>query len=193
MITLKSNRFQSVNGEEGEEVKSGWHLSEWRVLGGNWWWFIYICIGLVFFFVYGIVLDVCLFDFDFSGDYVNELIEEWIATHRFSKCKSPHHDHRGICFLRWIMVVFSGLTVFSGTYPVRYECHESTVWVELQHVLLEPWIAKRGKNRSCRCMLQWLWMGMCLNEWVAYHMEREQTGIVDEMKRTMPWWDFNCK
>ena len=45
----------------------------------------------------------------------------------------------------------SGLTVFNGAYPVRYECHESTVWVELQHVLLEPWIAKSGKNRSCRC------------------------------------------
>ena len=31
------------------------------------------CVDLVFFFVYGIVLDVCLFDFDFSGDYVIEL------------------------------------------------------------------------------------------------------------------------
>ena len=28
---------------------------------------------LLFFFVYGIVLDVCFFDFDFSGDYVIEL------------------------------------------------------------------------------------------------------------------------
>ena len=76
MITLKPNPFQSVNGEEEEEVKCGWCLSEWRVLRGNWWWFIYVCVGLVSFFVYGIVLDVCLFDFDFSGDYVNELIEE---------------------------------------------------------------------------------------------------------------------
>ena len=50
----------------------------------------------------------------------------------------------------------SGLTIFNGAYPVRYECHESTVWVELQHELLEPWIAKRGKNRRCWCMLQWL-------------------------------------
>ena len=24
-----------------------------------------------------------------------------IATHRLSKCKSPHHDYRGIRFLRW--------------------------------------------------------------------------------------------
>ena len=48
----------------------------WRVMGAIWWWFIYVCVGLVSFFVYGIVLDVCLFDFDFSGDYVNELIEE---------------------------------------------------------------------------------------------------------------------
>ena len=29
----------------------------------------------------------------------------------------------------------SGLTIFNGAYPVRYECHESTVWVELQQVL----------------------------------------------------------
>ena len=171
MITLKPNPFQSVNREEEEEVECGWCLCVWRVLRGNWWWFIYVCVGLVSFFVYGIVLDVCLFDFDFSGDYVIELFGKWIATHRLSKCKSPHHDHHGIRFLRWIMVVFSGLTIFNGAYPVRYECHESTVWVELQQVLLEPWIAKRGKNRSCWWMLQWLWMGMCLNEWVAYHME----------------------
>ena len=45
----------------------------WRVMRGNWWWFIYVCVGLFSFFVYGIVLDVCLFDFDFSGDYVIEL------------------------------------------------------------------------------------------------------------------------
>ena len=174
-------------------------ISEWRGKRGGEVWVVFewvegadrelemvflYCVDLVSFFVYGIVLDVCLFDFDFSGDYVIELFGKWIAT---------HHDHRGICFLRWIMVVFSGLTVFNGTYPVRYECHESTVWVELQHVLLEPWIAKSGKNRSCRCMLQWLWMGVCLNEWDAYHMEREQEVSVDGMKRIMSWWDFNCK
>ena len=34
--------------------------------------FLY-CVDFVSFFVYGIVLDVCLFDFDFSGDYVIEL------------------------------------------------------------------------------------------------------------------------
>ena len=186
MITLKPNRFQSVNREEEEEVKCGWCLCEWMVLGGNWWWFF--CILLTLFLSLFMVLDLMyLFDFDFSGDYVNELIEEWIATHRLSNCKSPHHDHHGIRFLRWIMVVCSGLTVFNGTYPVRYECHESTVWVELQHVLLEPWIAKRGRNRSCRCVLRWLWMGVCLNEWVADHMEREQTVSVDGMKRIMPW------
>ena len=80
-------------GRGGSEV--------WGVMGGNWWWFIYVCVGLVSFFVYGIVLDVCLFDFDFSSDYVIELFGKWIATHRLSKCKSPHHDHRGIRFLRW--------------------------------------------------------------------------------------------
>ena len=160
-------------------------LTEWRVLRGNWWWFICVYIGFVSFFVYGIVLDVCLFDFDFSGDYVIELFGKWIATHRFSNCNLSHHDYRGIRFLRWIVVVCSGLTVLIGAYPVRYECHESTVWVELQHVLLEPWIAKSGKNRRCRWMLRWLWMGVCLNAWDAYHMEREQEVSVDEMKRIM--------
>ena len=153
--------------------------------------FLY-CVDLVSFFVYGIVVDVFLWFWLFRW-LLNQIDWRWIATHRLSNCKLPHHYHRGICFLPWIMVVFSGLTIFNGAYPVRYECHESTVWVELLQVLLEPWIAKRGKNRSCRCVLQWLWMGVCLNEWVAYHMEREQTGIVDEMKRTVPWWDFNCK
>jgi len=148
---------------------------------------------VLFLSLFMVLYLMCFFDFDFSGGYVIELFGNSIATLPISECKSPHHDHRGICFLPWKMVVCSGLTVFSGTYPVRYECHESTVWVELQHVLLEPWIAKRGKNRSCRCVLQWFWMGVCLNEWVAYHMEREQTVNVDGMKRTMSWWDFNCK
>ena len=35
---------------------------------------VYLCLYWFCFFVYGIVLDVCLFDFDFSGDYVIELI-----------------------------------------------------------------------------------------------------------------------
>ena len=69
----------------------------WEGVGGG----LSVYIGFVYFFVYGIVLDVCLFDFDFSGDYVIELFGKWIATHRLSKCKSPHHDHRGICLLRW--------------------------------------------------------------------------------------------
>ena len=45
----------------------------WVVMRGNWRWCFCVCIGFVSFFVYGIVLDVCLFDFDFSGDYVIEL------------------------------------------------------------------------------------------------------------------------
>ena len=141
---------------------------------------------VLFLSLFMVLYLMCFFDFDFSGDYVIELFGNSIATLPISECKSPHHDHRGIRFLQWIMVVFSGLTVFNGTYPVHYECHESIVWVELQHVLLESWIAKRGKNRSCRCVLQWLWMGVCLNEWVADHMEREQTVSVDGMKRIMP-------
>ena len=60
MITLKPNRFKSVKGEEEEEMKSEWCLCEWVVMRGNWLWFIYVCVGLVFFFVYGIVLDVFL-------------------------------------------------------------------------------------------------------------------------------------
>ena len=60
--------------------------------------FLY-CVDLVSFFVYGIVLDVCLFDFDFSVDCLIKLFGICIATHRLSKCKSPHHYHRGICFL----------------------------------------------------------------------------------------------
>ena len=70
MITFKPNQFQSVNGEE---VKCGWCLCEWVVMRGNWRWCFYVCIGLASLFVYGIVLDVCLFDFDFSSDYVIEL------------------------------------------------------------------------------------------------------------------------
>ena len=35
--------------------------------------FLY-CVDLVSFFVYGIVLDVCLFDFDFSVDCLIKLI-----------------------------------------------------------------------------------------------------------------------
>ena len=34
---------------------------------------VYLCMYWFCFFVYGIVLDVCFFDFDFSGDYVIEL------------------------------------------------------------------------------------------------------------------------
>ena len=171
----------------------------WSVGGiwvSGWWWegigdgFSVLCWPCFFLCLW--LYWMYLFDFNFSSDYVIELFGKWIATHRLSKCKSPHHYHRGICFLPWIMVVFSGLTIFNGAYPVCYECHESTVWVELQHVLLESWIAKRGRNRRCMWMLQWLWMGVCLNEWDAYHMEREQTVSVDGMKRTVPW-DSNCK
>ena len=34
---------------------------------------VYLCLYWFCFFVYGIVLDLCFFDFDFSGDYVIEL------------------------------------------------------------------------------------------------------------------------
>ena len=130
-------------------------ISEWRGRGGGEMWVVFVCVGgvcvsggcwegigdglsmfvlVLFLSLFMVLYLMCFFDFDFSGDYVIELFGKWIATHRLSKCKSPHHYHHGIRFLRWIMVVFSGLTVFNGTYPVRYECHESTVWVELQQV-----------------------------------------------------------
>ena len=113
MITFKPNRFQSVNKEEEEEVECGWCLSEWgwwEGIGGG----LSVYILVLFLSLFMVLYLMCFFDFDFSGDYVIELFGKWIATHRLSKCKSPHHDHRGICFLPWIMVVFSGLTIFSG-------------------------------------------------------------------------------
>ena len=66
-------------------------ISEWRGRGGGEVWVVFVCVGgdkremvvvflycvdLVSFFVYGIVLDVCFFDFDFSVDCLIKLIEE---------------------------------------------------------------------------------------------------------------------
>ena len=132
MITLKPNPFQSVNGEEEEEVKCGWHLSEWRVLGGNWWWFFCIVLTL-FLSLFMVLYLMCFFVFDFSGDYVNELFGKWIATHRLSKCKSPHHDYRGIRFLRWKDNWF-----WSHRLQWNISC---TLWV--------PWIHRMGWITAC--------------------------------------------
>ena len=58
------------------------------------------CIVLTLFLSLFMVLYLmCFFDFDFSGGYVIELFGNSIATLPISECKSPHHDHRGICFL----------------------------------------------------------------------------------------------
>ena len=46
----------------------------WVVMRGNWRWFICVCVVLASLFVYGIVLDVCLFDFDYSVDCLIKLI-----------------------------------------------------------------------------------------------------------------------
>ena len=104
----------------------------WGVIRGNWWWFIYVCIGFVSFLCLWLYW-MYLFDFDFSGDYVNELIEEWIATHRLSKCKSPHHDYRGIRFLRWKDNWF-----WSHRLQWNISC---TLWV--------PWIHRMGWITAC--------------------------------------------
>ena len=61
--------------------------------------FLY-CVDLVSFFVYGIVVDVFLWFWLFRW-LLNQIDWRWIATHRLSNCKSPHHDYRGIRFLRW--------------------------------------------------------------------------------------------
>ena len=61
----------------------------------------YLCMYWFCFFLCLWLYLMCFFDFDFSSDYVIELFGKWIATHRLSKCKSPHHDYRGIRFLRW--------------------------------------------------------------------------------------------
>ena len=88
-----------------ERKKRKWSVGGSWVSGRCWEWIggalsLFVLV-LFLFFVYGIVLDVCLFDFDFSGDYVIELFGNSIATHRLSNCKSPHHEYRGIRFLRW--------------------------------------------------------------------------------------------
>ena len=113
----------------------GWGVGGIWVSGGCW-----EGIGVGFsvlcwpcFFLYGIVLDVCLFDFDFSGEYVNELFGKWIATHRLSNCKSPHHDYRGIRFLRWKDNWF-----WSHHLQWNISC---TLWV--------PWIHRMGWITAC--------------------------------------------
>ena len=85
-------------GREGGEV---WVVFVWVEGVGRELVMVYLCLYWSRLFVYGIVVDVCFFDFDFSDDYVIELFGKWIATHRLSNCKSPHHDYRGICFLWW--------------------------------------------------------------------------------------------
>ena len=81
-------------------------ISEWRGRGGGEVWVVFVwvggdkrelvmvflyCVDLVSFFVYGIVLDVCLFDVDFSGDCVIELFGVCVATYLVNTSKSLHH------------------------------------------------------------------------------------------------------
>ena len=117
-------------------------ISEWRGRGGGEVWVVFVGVEgaerelvMVYLCLYWSRLFLCLWYctwcvsliLTFQVIMLSSCFGDSIATHRLSKCKSPHHYHRGICFLPWIMVVFSGLTVFNGTYPVHYECHESTV------------------------------------------------------------------
>ena len=131
-------------------------ISEWRGRGGSellvaFEWVegdgrelavVYLCYYWSRFFLcyYCVVLYLmCLFDYDFSGDCVIKLFGMCIATHPISTSKSPHRYHYNTWFLRWIMVVCFSLTIFNGTYPVCYECHDSAVYsYELWHMLLEP-------------------------------------------------------
>ena len=88
-------------GGEGSEM---WVAFEWVEGAGRELTVVYLCYYWSRFFLcyYCVVLYlICLFDFDFSGDYVIELFGKWIATHRLSKCKSPHHYYRCIRFQRW--------------------------------------------------------------------------------------------
>ena len=61
MITFKPNPFQSVNGEEEEEMRCGWHLSEWRVIRGNWLFSFDAFVNLVFSYLFLLVSLVGVF------------------------------------------------------------------------------------------------------------------------------------
>ena len=87
-----------------ERKRRRWRVSGIWVSGGCWEGNgdgLSMYVSVLFFSLFMVLYLMCFFVFDFSGDYVNELFGKWIATHRLSKCKSPHHDHRGIRFLRW--------------------------------------------------------------------------------------------
>ena len=68
----------------------------WEGIGGG----LSMYVLVLFLSLFMVLYLMCFFDFDFSGDYVIELFGKFIATHRLSKCYFPHHDHRGIRFLR---------------------------------------------------------------------------------------------
>ena len=97
-----SNSTHSNQSMERKERR--WGVGGIWVSGG--WWEgngdgLSMFVSVLFLSLFMVLYLMCLFDFDFSGDYVIELFGKWIATHRLSKCKSPHHDYRGIRFLRW--------------------------------------------------------------------------------------------
>ena len=122
-------------GGEGSEM---WVAFEWVEGAGRELTVVYLCYYWSRFFLcyYCVVLYlICLFDFDFSGDYVIELFGVCVATYLVNTSKSLHHYYHNTWFLRWIMVVCFSLTIFNGPFPVRYECHESTVYsYELWHM-----------------------------------------------------------
>ena len=61
MITLKLNPFQSVNGEEEEEMRCGWRLRVWIVLVSNWLFSNDAFVNLVFSYCFLLVSLVGVF------------------------------------------------------------------------------------------------------------------------------------
>ena len=127
-----------INEWRGGEGSEMWVAFEWVEGAGRELTVVYLCYYWSRFFLcyYCVVLYlICLFDFDFSGDYVIELFGVCVATYLVNTSKSLHHYYHNTWFLRWIMVVCFSLTIFNGPFPVRYECHDSTVYsYELWHM-----------------------------------------------------------
>ena len=91
-------------------------ISEWRGRGGGEEWVVFVGVEgaeremvVVFLCLYWFCFFLCLWYctwcvsliLTFRVIMLSSCFGNSIATHRLSKCKSPHHDYRGIRFLRW--------------------------------------------------------------------------------------------